>query len=130
MPQTRRREEQYVTEEVYTNIHMAITWEGDLENSAPLNGYSENLGFDGQILSDTVNPVNNQFNSVSNALTPDTTWGVDIDTYDVRRYLHSGDTTATLVYSSGGDAVWPSCEVISVSETPNSDMPIRQSHPF
>lgn len=105
-----------------------ITWEGDLENSAPLNGYSENLGFDGQILSDTVNPVNNQFNSVSNALTPDTTWGVDIDTYDVTRYLHSGDTTATSVYSSGGDAVWLSCEVISVSDTSNSDMSITKSH--
>jgi len=93
---------------------------------AALNGFSENLGFDGQILTDAVNPVNNQFNSVSNALTPDTTWGVDIDTYDVTNYLHSGDTVATSVYSSGGDAVWLSCEVISVSDTSNSDMSITK----
>ena len=105
-----------------------ITWEGDLENSAALNGFSENLGFDGQIQTDAVNPVNNQFNSVSNALTPDTTWGVDIDTYDVTNYLHSGDTVATSVYSSGGDAVWLSCEVISVSDTSNSDMSITKTH--
>jgi uncharacterized repeat protein (TIGR01451 family) len=105
-----------------------ITWEGEPENSTTLNGYSENLGFNGQILTDALNPINNQFNSASSALNSSTTYGVDIDTYDITNYLHSGDTTATSVYSTGGDAVWLSCEVISVSDTSSSDVSITKAH--
>jgi uncharacterized repeat protein (TIGR01451 family) len=107
-----------------------ITWEGDAENSNTLNGYSEELGFNGQILTDSYNPPNNQFNSVSNTLFPakDSTFGVDIDTYDVTSLLHSGDTSATSVYSTGADLVILNAEVISVADTSNSDVQITKTH--
>ncbi|MEL7298243.1 MAG: hypothetical protein AAGJ86_11320, partial [Pseudomonadota bacterium] len=43
-----------------------VTWEGDVENSAPLNGFTENLTFNGTPLVDGINPLNNQFNSTLN----------------------------------------------------------------
>lgn len=108
-----------------------ITWEGDLANSDPANGYSEDLAFNGQSLSDFYNPIGNQFNSVSNTLVPIKgylfTYGTDIDTYPVTSLLTPGDTTATTVYSSGADNVVLNAEIISVSDTSNSDIAITDT---
>ncbi len=105
-----------------------ITWEGDVENSAPLNGFNENLLFNGTVLSDATNPVNNQFNSASSQLGLLNTYGVDIDTYNVTPYLSAGDSTFTSTYSSGADLVLLSCEVISTSDTSSADLQITKSH--
>lgn len=105
-----------------------ITWEGDAENSASLNGYSENLYFNGSILSDATNPINNQFNSASSELGLTNTYGVDIDSYTLNAYLHAGDTTAISTYASGGDLVLLNCEVIAVADTSTSDISILKTH--
>jgi len=108
------------------NAH--LTWEGDVGNSAPMNGFNEALTFDGTALTDANNPVNNQFNSVSTMSTPvDTTsYGVDFDVFDISAYLAAGQTSATTVYSSGGDLVLLSSQVISTTNTPVSDLGITK----
>ena len=113
-----------------------ITWEGDAGNSSTLNGYSENLSFNGTVLSDASNPVNGQFNSISTILsaspstgaTDNSAHGVDFDVFSINSLLTAGDTSATTTYSSGGDLVLLSSEIISVTNTPVSDLAITKTH--
>jgi len=108
--------------------HGVLTWEGDVENSAALNGFTEDLTFNGTELTDGFNPVNNQFNSTINLLSSNTTYGVDLDVYDVTSLLTAGDTSASSIYSSGGDLVLLSMEVLSVTNTPVADLAISKTH--
>lgn len=110
--------------------HAHITWEGDDTNSGSRNGYVEELDFEGNILTDAVNPPHNQFNSASTITTPaDTaTYGVDFDVYDVSAYLSAGQSTASSVYSSGQDLVFLSAEIMSVTNIDVADLAIDLSH--
>ncbi len=105
-----------------------VTWEGDVENSAPLGGFSENLTFNGAPLIDGLNPPNNQFNSTINNTSTTTEYGVDIDQYDISSLLSPGDTSGTTVYSSGGDLVILTLEVIGVSNTETADLSLAKTH--
>ncbi|MBT8122257.1 MAG: DUF11 domain-containing protein [Gammaproteobacteria bacterium] len=108
--------------------HGILTWEGDVENSASLNGFNETLSFNGTALTDAFNPANNQFNSTINVLSSNTTYGVDLDVYDVSGLLSPGDTSASSVYSSGADLVLLSMEVLSVTNTAVADLAISKTH--
>ena len=116
--------------------HAHITWEGDSTNSGNYNGFSERLTFNGNTLIEPANPANNQFNSVStiSSIAPSTgatdynSYGIDYDAYNIDAYLSAGDTSATSVYSTGGDLVLLSSEIISVTNTPVSDLAISKSH--
>ena len=110
--------------------HGHVTWEGDVGNSAPLGGFVEALQFDGNTLTDGVNPPNNQFNSTVNTTLPQTTtsWGVDVDTYPIDPYLFPGKNSATTTYSSGGDLVLLSAEIFSVTNVLVADLAITKSH--
>ncbi len=105
-----------------------VTWEGDVENSAPLGGFSENLTFNGSPLIDGLNPANNQFNSTINSTNTTTEYGVDIDEYDISSLLSPGDTSATTVYSSGGDLVILTLEVFGVSNAETADLSLTKTH--
>ncbi|MFK8017778.1 MAG: hypothetical protein AB8G17_20310 [Gammaproteobacteria bacterium] len=105
-----------------------VTWEGDVENSAALGGFSENLTFNGSPLIDALNPLSNQFNSTINATGTTTEFGVDIDQYDISALLSPGDTSATTVYSSGGDLVILTLEVIGVSNAETADLALTKTH--
>ena len=110
-----------------------LSWEGDVENSAPLGGVTENLVFNGQsvapvALTDGFNPLNNQYNSTINGAGASNSWGVDFDTYDISPYLTAGDTTAATTYASGGDLVLLSLEIISVTNAPAADLALAKSH--
>jgi uncharacterized repeat protein (TIGR01451 family) len=110
--------------------HTHITWEGDPDTgtSYTLNGYDENFNFNGANLTDTLNPSNNQFNSTINTLNSSTSYGVDIDTYDISSRLTAGATSATSVYSSGNDLVLLSSEVLSVTNTLVADLNLTKTH--
>lgn len=108
--------------------HGILTWEGDVENSAALGGFTEALTFNGTALTDGLNPLNNQFNSTINVLGSNTSYGVDLDVYDITSLLSPGDTSASSVYSSGGDLVLLSMEVLSVTNTPVADLALSKSH--
>ncbi len=115
--------------------HATITWEGDAGNSATLNGFSESIVFNGTTLSDASNPPGEEFNSSSNiaSIAPSTgsvdtnSSGVDFDAYTIDSLLSAGDTSATSTYSSGGDLVILSSEIISVTNTAVSDVAITKT---
>ena len=112
-----------------------ITWEGDTTSFATLNGFDERLAFNGNTLFDSSNPATNQFNSVSTIMSslPSTgstntaTYGLDFDVYTIDSLLSAGSTSATATYSSGGDLVMLSMQVISVTNTPVSDLGISKT---
>ncbi|NNJ94794.1 MAG: DUF11 domain-containing protein, partial [Halobacteria archaeon] len=108
--------------------HGILTWEGDVGNSASLNGFNEALTFNGSVLTDGLNPVNNQFNSTINVLGSNSSYGVDLDIYDVSALLNPGDTSASSVYSSGADLVLLSMEVLSVTNAAVADLAISKTH--
>ena len=108
--------------------HLVITWEGDPDISATLNGYGENLTINGNALTDTYNPPNNQYNSTVNAIPSTTTYGVDVDQFSISSYLTAGEQSATAVYSSGQDLVILASQVSCVTNTPTADLGISKSH--
>ena len=105
--------------------HAHVTWEGD----DTLGSDGEYLAFEGVTLTDTGNPSNNQFNSYSNVQGGLTTYGVDIDEYDISAYLSEGDESVTTEYSAGQDLVLLSAEIISVSNIPVADLSVTTSTP-
>lgn len=108
--------------------HTVVTWEGDIENSAINNGFTERLEFNGAALTDGANPVSNQFNSTINTIPSTTDFGVDVDRYDISGLLTPGDTSASTVYSSGGDLVILQLEVLAVSNLETADLSIDKTH--
>ena len=112
-----------------------ITWEGDYNVSANLGGFGETLQFNGNTLTDICDPTGNQYNSTINTITctgNEATnggiyWGLDFDTYDISSYLTAGDTSASTFYSSGQDLVYLSAQIVSVTNTPVSDLSITDS---
>lgn len=119
---------------------LVISWEGDSGNSAPLGGFTEDLTFcsptpcAGTALTDAYNPANNQFNSTVD-IPPggpysgiDTTWGLDIDMYDVTSLISDGAASARSVYSSGGDLVILANQTMAIPNNPVADLAITKSH--
>jgi len=111
-----------------TGRHAHLTWEGDSGNSGPLGGVVEALVFDGNTLTDALNPANNQFNSTVNVTGSTTSWGVDLDLYDITPYLSAGQTLVSTDYSSGGDLVLLSGELFSVPNVDTTDLAVTKTH--
>lgn len=99
--------------------HAHITWEGD----DSLGGNSEFLTFEGNALG------SQPFDSFSNTQGGLTTYGVDIDEYDISAYLNQGDTQVSTTYSAGQDGVLLSAEIMSVSNIPVADLSVTSSTP-
>ena len=79
-----------------------ITWEGD----STLLASGENLLFNGNELTDDMNPSGNQFNSKSNINRDSNSYGIDFDAYDtevVQWIFYS--PTVTTTYRTGQDLV-------------------------
>lgn len=103
-----------------------ITWEGD----STLDGYGENLKFNGYEMTDSRNPSGNQFNSKSNINGDDKSFGIDFDAYTVGHpVIKSGQTTASTRYESGQDLVLLSAEVVALPNVPLSDLAISLQVP-
>ncbi|MEZ5500320.1 MAG: hypothetical protein R3E77_12930 [Steroidobacteraceae bacterium] len=110
-----------------------ITWEGDPQNSLPLNGFAESLTFNGTLLDDGLvpagsDPVVQQFDGTINSIGNVNSYGVDVDIYDVTPLLSPGQTSATTVYSSGGDLVLLTAQIVSVTTEPVVDLGITKTH--
>lgn len=110
-----------------------VTWEGDPDagTSFPYQGYTEALSFDGNGLTNagcdgTDNMYNSTMGTPSSCVS--TLYGVDIDTFDVTPWLYEGQSSATIDYSSGNDAVFLSTQVISTTNTPVADLGITKVH--
>ncbi|MEZ5515180.1 MAG: hypothetical protein R3F58_15070 [Steroidobacteraceae bacterium] len=110
-----------------------ISWEGDPGNSTPLNGFSESLTFNGITLDDGLVPAGSvptvqQYDGTISSQGSVTSYGVDVDTYDVSGLLTPGQTTAVTNYSAGGDLVLLTAQVVSVTTEPVVDLSITKSH--
>lgn len=110
-----------------------VTWEGDPDtnSSFPLDGFTEALTFDGHDLGNagcdgTDNMYNSTMGTPSSCVS--TTYGADIDTFDVTPWLYEGQSSATIRYSSGNDAVFLSTQIISTTNTPVADLAITKLH--
>jgi len=91
-----------------------VTWEGDpnISGSDPY-GHTEHLEVNGSTLSDDYNPSDNPFNSSSSALQDDSTYGIDIDTYDISELVSPGDSQIQIHYETARDLIINSAVVVS-----------------
>ena len=112
---TRNGSSSYVLSGIYASPppegkSTALLWEGD----ETLSGATESLVFDGTALSDALNPANNVYNSTINALGSSTSYGVDLDTFDVSSRIAARDTLANLTVNTGPDLVILNATVLEV----------------
>ena len=116
------------------NGKMAIVaWEGDPENSTALGGVSEQLTFNGNVLDDGINvggsnPQVQPYDGTVNTVGVNPSYGVDVDTFTVTPYLTPGQTNATTVFSSGGDLVLLTAQVVSVTSERVVDLSLTKTH--
>jgi uncharacterized repeat protein (TIGR01451 family) len=107
--------------------------EGDPGNSGPLNGFSESLTFNGTTLNDGINvpgsdPLVQPYDGTVNSIGVATSYGVDVDTFDVTALLAPGQTSATTVFSAGGDLVLLVAQVVSATSEPVVDLSLTKTH--
>ncbi len=119
-----------------TNIDGRIavfTLEGDPANSGASGGFSESLRFNGVALDDGIDvpgsvPQEQQFDGTINTQGIQTSYGIDVDLYDVSALLAPGETSATTTYSSGDDLVLLMAQVVSATSEPAVDLAITKTH--
>lgn len=88
-----------------------LAWEGD----PSLSGGGENFTVNGNGLVDALNPLGNVYNSTINGLNSSTTYGVDLDTFDISTFLTPGGTSVSAGVTSGDDLVLLNAVAISAS---------------
>jgi len=101
-----------------------ISWEGD----ASLLSDGEALIFEGNELSDDMNPAGNQFNSKSSVNRDSNSYGIDFDVYDteVVQWIFYAPTVTT-TYRAGQDLVLLNAEILVVPTLPVSDLSIAMT---
>ena len=109
-----------------------ITWEGDPANSGTLNGFSESLSYNGMTLDDGLVPTGSsptvqQFDGTVNSQGVLTSYGADIDNYNISGLLQPGQTSGTTVYSAGGDLVLLTAQIVSVTSERFIDLAITKT---
>src|SRR5688572_24581145 len=110
-----------------------VTWEGDPGNSTPMNGFSEVLRFNGTAVDDGIvvagsNPAVQPYDGTVNTAGVATSYGVDVDTFDVTALLSPGQTSATTQFSAGGDLVILAAQVVSATSEPVVDLLLTKTH--
>ena len=119
-----------------TNIDGRIaifTLEGDPANSGAMSGVSEALRYNGSLLDDGLNvagsdPTVQQFDGTINTQGIQTSWGIDVDQYNISALLSPGQTQGTTVYSSGEDLVLLMAQIVSATSDPGVDLGITKTH--
>ncbi|HSC16757.1 MAG TPA: hypothetical protein VLI71_16630 [Gammaproteobacteria bacterium] len=110
-----------------------VTWEGDPGNSTPMNGFSEVLRFNGTAVDDGIvvpgsDPAIQPYDGTVNSAGVATSYGVDVDTFDVTALLAPGQTSATTEYSAGGDLVLLTAQIVSATSEPVVDLTLTKTH--
>jgi uncharacterized repeat protein (TIGR01451 family) len=110
-----------------------FTLEGDPANSTTQGGFDEALRFNGNLLDDGINvpgsdPLIQQYDGTINTQGISTSYGIDVDQYDVSAFLTPGQTTATLTYSAGADLVLLMTQIVSATSDPIVDLSVTSTH--
>ena len=101
-----------------------ISWEGD----ATLLSDGEAFIFEGNELSDDMNPAGNQFNSRSSVNRDYYSYGIDFDVYDTEVvHCMTCQPVVTATYRAGQDLVLLNAEILLVPTLPVSDLSITMS---
>ncbi len=77
-----------------------LAWEGDVGLAV-----NETLRFNGNVLSNPLNPAGNQFNGTNTFTGATNLFNMDLDVYDIQNNINIGDTTAQIQLTSGQDFV-------------------------
>ena len=104
-----------------------FTLEGDPGNSTSQNGFDEALRFNGTLLDDGLVPTGSvpavqQFDGTINTQGVVTSYGIDVDQYNVGSLLSTGQTSATTTYSAGADLVLLMAQVMSATSDPQVNL--------
>jgi hypothetical protein len=91
--------------QIYINNLNVIDTQNSKISYVALNGspnlfFNESITFNGNTLSNTLNPPNNPFNGTNSFNGSTTNWNQDIDTFDISSFLNIGDTQATITMNS------------------------------
>lgn len=110
-----------------------FTLEGDPANSDAMNGIDEALRYNGNLLDDGIiapgsDPAIQQFDGTINTQGIATSYGIDVDQYDISAYLSPGQTSGTTTYSSGADLVLLMAQVVSATSDPSVNLAITKTH--
>jgi uncharacterized repeat protein (TIGR01451 family) len=110
-----------------------FTLDGDPGNSDPIGGFSESLRYNGTFLDDGINvagsvPTVQQFDGTINTQGIATSYGIDVDQYDISSLLTPGATSGTILYSAGGDVVVLMAQVVSATSDPAVDLSVTKTH--
>jgi trimeric autotransporter adhesin len=110
-----------------------FTLEGDPANSTTQDGFDEALRFNGNLLNDGINvagsdPLVQQYDGTINTQGVATSYGIDVDQYDVSAFLTPGQTSATLTYSAGADLVLLMTQIVSATSDPIVDLSVTSTH--
>jgi uncharacterized repeat protein (TIGR01451 family) len=110
-----------------------FTLEGDPANSTAMNGIDEALRYNGSLLDDGINvagsdPVIQQFDGTINTQGLATSYGIDVDQYDISALLSPGQTSGTTTYSAGADLVLLMTQIVSATSDPAVDLSITKTH--
>ena len=106
-----------------------ITWEGDDTLGGTAESYSFNNGNTTIDLNQGTTAENNPYNSASTIDGDSHSYGVDFDAYTLTSPdIFAGETTASSIYSSGQDLVFLSAEVLSVPNSPTTDLSVTLAH--
>ena len=110
-----------------------VAWEGDPSNSTPLDGFSEALRFNGTTVDDGIvvpgsDPTVQPYDGTVNTSGVATSYGVDVDTFNVTALLAPGQTSATTQFSAGGDLVLLAAQVVSATSEPVVDLTLTKTH--
>jgi trimeric autotransporter adhesin len=110
-----------------------FTLEGDPANSTTMNGIDEALRYNGNLLDDGINvsgsdPLVQQFDGTINTQGIATSYGIDVDQYDITAYLSTGQTSGTTTYSAGADLVLLMAQIVSATSDPAVDLSVTGTH--
>lgn len=97
-----------------------LAWEGDANLAI-----SETLTINNSVLSNTLNPATNAFNSTNSVTGSSDLYNMDLDIYNIEDYIAPGDETAEIELSSGRDFVMVNAIVTKLnSELPDATVTI------
>jgi gliding motility-associated-like protein len=95
-------------------------------NGSPNSFFNESITFNGNILSNSLNPPNNPFNGTNSFTGSTTNWNQDIDIFEISPYISVGDTEASVVLNSFAGRFIQTIVTSIRSELPDPSLQLTQ----
>ncbi|WP_179006683.1 T9SS type B sorting domain-containing protein [Winogradskyella forsetii] len=89
-------------------------------NGSPNSFINESVSFNGTLLSNGLNPVDNPFNGTNGYTGATNLWNMDLDIFDISNLIQIGDTEATFTFTSAFDRIIQNVVTVIPSELPDA----------